>query len=139
MPVSAWCDTSLRFRRFSFYLMKSLLIGAASAVAFAPAAIAAPYINIESNSGFLGSEYGGSVLEGHIGADIALNEDAGLYLQAGPALILPDGGDNDTQFSGKGGINVAVTEKLGAYAEYGFMTTDDELASNVKLGVKYSF
>ena len=139
MPVSAWRDTSLRFRRFSFYLMKSLLIGAASAVAFAPAAIAGPYINLESNSGFLGSEYGGSVLEAAIGADIALNEDAGLYLQAGPAFILPDGGDNDTQFSGKGGINVAVTEKLGAYAEYGFMTTDDDLASNVKLGVKYSF
>lgn len=118
--------------------MKSLLIGAASAVAFAPAAIAGPYINVESNSGFLGSQYGGSVLEGHIGADIALNEDAGLYLQAGPAFILPDGGDSDTELSGKAGANVAITEKLGAYGEYGFMT-GDELASNVKLGLKYSF
>ena len=35
--------------------MKSLLIGAASAVAFAPAAIAGPYINIENNAGFSGA------------------------------------------------------------------------------------
>ena len=119
--------------------MKSLLIGAASALAFAPAAIAGPYINIESNSGFLGSEYGGSVLEPHIGADVALNEDASIYLQAGPAFILPQEGDSETELSGKAGVNVAVTEKLGAYAEYGFMTADEDLASNVKLGVKYSF
>jgi hypothetical protein len=139
MTVSGELGTSLRCRRFSFYPMKGqFFLGAACVLAAAPA-MAGPYVNVESNSGFLGSEYGGSVLEGHIGADIALNEAAGLYLQAGPALILPDGGDNDTQFSGKGGVNVAVTEKLGAYAEYGFMTTDADLASNVKLGVKYSF
>jgi|TARA_R100001163_G_scaffold14855_1_gene13466 opacity protein-like surface antigen len=119
--------------------MKSLLIGAASAVAFAPAAIAGPYINLESNSGFVGTDYAASAVEAHIGADIELSKTAGAYLQVGPAFLLPDGGDSDTEFSGKTGLNVAVTDELGAYAEYGFMTAEDELASNVKLGLKYSF
>ena len=29
--------------------------------------------------------------------------------------------------------------KLGAYGEYAFITGDEELGSNVKLGLKYSF
>ena len=114
------------------------LFGAACVMAAAPA-VASPYVNLESNSGFVGTDYAASVVEGHFGVDIDLSKTASAYLQAGPAFVLPDAGDSDTQFSGKGGMNVAVTEKLGAYGEYGFMTTDDELASNVKLGLKYSF
>lgn len=107
-------------------------------MAAAPA-VAGPFVNVESNSGFAGSDYTGSLIEAHIGADIELSDTASLYLQGGPAFVLPDAGDSDTELSGKAGVNVAVTEKLGAYGEYAFITGDDELASNVKVGLKYSF
>ena len=119
--------------------MKLHLLAAAATVLAAPAAIAGPYVNLESNSGFGGSDYAGSVVEAHIGADIDLSDSASAYLQAGPAFVLPDGGDNETELSGKAGVNVAMSEKLGAYGEYAFITGDDELGSNVKLGLKYSF
>jgi hypothetical protein len=32
-----------------------------------------------------------------------------------------------------------MTDKLGAYGEYAFITGDEDLGSNVKLGLKYSF
>lgn len=120
--------------------MKGLLLSSAAAVALAPAAaFAGPYVNIESNSGFAGSDYSGSLLEAHIGADIELSDSASAYIQAGPAFVLPDEGDSDTQFSGKVGASVAMTDKLGAYGEYSWLTSEDDLGSGVKLGVKYSF
>ena len=119
--------------------MKLHLLAAAATVLAAPAAIAGPYVNVESNSGFAGSDYAGSLLEAHIGADLDLSDSASAYLQAGPAFVLPDDGESDTEFSGKAGVNVAMTDKLGAYGEYAFITGDEELGSNVKLGLKYSF
>ncbi len=119
--------------------MKLHLLAAAATVLAAPAAIAGPYVNLESNSGFAGSDYAGSVVEAHLGADIEISDSATAYLQAGPAFVLPDGGDNDTELSGKAGVNVAMSEKLGAYGEYSFITGDEDLASGVKLGLKYSF
>jgi len=119
--------------------MKLHLLAAAATVLAAPAAIAGPYVNVESNSAFGGSDYAGSLLEAHIGADLDLSDSASAYLQAGPAFVLPDDGESDTEFSGKAGVNVAMTDKLGAYGEYAFITGDEELGSNVKLGLKYSF
>jgi len=114
------------------------LLGAACVMAAAPV-MAGPYANVETNSGFGGSDYSGTLLETHFGGDIELSETAAAYVQAGPAFLMPDDGDSDTEFSGKAGLDVAVTEKLGAYGEYAFMTGDEDLASNVKLGLKYSF
>ena len=119
--------------------MKLHLLAAAATVLAAPAAIAGPYVNIESNSGFAGSDYAGSVVEAHIGADLDLSDSASAYLQAGHAFVLPDDGESDTEFSGKAGVNVAMSDKLGAYGEYSFITGDEDLASGVKLGLKYSF
>lgn len=120
--------------------MNKTTLAIAAGVALAPVgALAGPYVNVESNSGFAGSDYAGSVVEAHLGADITLSDSASAYLQAGPAFILPDEGDSDTQLSGKAGVNVAVSEKLGAYGEYSFLTGEEDLASGVKLGLKYSF
>ena len=119
--------------------MKLHLLAAAATVLAAPAAIAGPYVNIESNSGFAGNDYAGSTLEPHIGVAADLSDSTGLYLQAGPAFILPDDGDSDTQFSGKAGVTHAMSDSWSAYGEYAFLTTDDDLASNVKLGVTYEF
>ena len=73
--------------------MKLHLLAAAATVLAAPAAIAGPYVNVESNSGFAGSDYAGSVVEAHLGADLDLSDSASAYLQAGPAFVLPDDGE----------------------------------------------
>jgi len=123
-----------------FAKMNKTTLAIAAGVALAPVgAIAGPYVNLESNSGFVGTDYAASSVEAHLGADIVLSDTATAYVQAGPAFLLPDGGDNDTEFSGKAGASVAMTDKLGAYGEYSFITGDEELASGVKLGLKYSF
>ena len=98
------------------------------------AAIAGPYVNIEYNSGITGSDYTGSVIDNHVGF-----EGANWYLQGGPSIVLPDGGDSTVELSGKAGGSLPLTEKLGAYGEVSFMTGDDDNSYGVKAGVKYSF
>ena len=108
------------------------------------AAIAGPYVNIESNSGFTGSDYSSTLLENHLGYESGLGEDADWYIQAGPAIVMNDGEDATTELSGKVGLNVAVTERLGAYGEVAAITSDEinfdeDFGVGVKLGVKYTF
>jgi hypothetical protein len=131
-------------------MIKSLIaIGAAAtAVALAPvSALAGPYLNIESNAGFAGGDgvdmdYIGSTTDFHIGVEGA-GEDTSWYLQAGPALVQPDNGEADVEFSGKIGGAVAITadKNLNLYGEVSFITVDDFDAANVgtKIGVKYLF
>ena len=52
------------------------------------AAVAGPYVNIESNSGFTGSDYSSTTIDNHLGYESAVGEDASWYIQAGPALVL---------------------------------------------------
>ena len=62
------------------------------------------------------------------------------YIQGGPAFVNPDGAEGSTDFSGKGGVKIAATEKLGLYGEVSFKT--DETTDNAygtKIGAKYSF
>ena len=64
-------------------MFKSVFAAAAAAVAFAPAAaLAGPYVNIESNSGFGGSDYDSTLLETHVGYESPLGESASWYIQA---------------------------------------------------------
>jgi hypothetical protein len=98
------------------------------------AAIAGPYVNIEANSGFVGSDYGGSVTDVHVGI-----EGANWYVQGGPALLSPDGGDGDVELSGKAGGSYGVTEALSVYGEVSFITAEDDNNYGAKLGAKYNF
>ena len=123
--------------------MKNLLI-AAAVIAAPSAAIAGPYVNLESNSGFTGSSYDGSVIETHVGYAADLGDASSFYVQAGPAFLLPNDGDETTELSGKVGISTAVTEKLDAYGEISAMTTgemdfEEDMDLGVKLGLTYSF
>ena len=112
-----------------FIISSGLLLGMAHG-----AAIAGPYVNIESNSGIVGSDYVGSAVDNHIGY-----EGSNWYVQGGPTVVLPDGGDGSVELSGKAGGSVALTEKLGAYGEVSFITGDDDTGYGTKVGVKYSF
>ena len=122
-------------------MIKSALAAVAATPFLAGAALAGPYVNVEANSGFVGSDYEGTVIETHVGYEGDLGENAGYYVQAGPAFVSEDGGDNDTELSGKAGIGVDVAENLNVYGELAFITVDgsDDNDYGVKLGAKWSF
>ena len=120
-------------------MIKSAFVAAAATVMSAGAAVAGPYVNVEANSGWTGSDYNGTLTELHVGYEGDLGESADWYAQAGPALVSPDGEETSTEFSGKAGLGVALTERLSAYGEVSFITGDDDNGYGTKAGLKYTF
>ena len=125
-------------------MFKSVFAATAALSMSAGAALAGPYVNIENNAGFTGSDFEGSVTETHVGFESALGESASWYVQGGPAFVSPDGEDTTTELSGKVGVGVDVNESLGFYAEIAAQTQDEinfdeDLNIGTKVGVKYSF
>ena len=125
-------------------MFKSVLAAAAaSAPLFAGAAIAGPYVNIEANSGFTGSDYTQTVIDNHLGYENTIGTDASWYIQGGPSVVAVDGQDATTELSGKVGLTVAASERLDVYGEVsaatqGEMDCDEDLNVGVKLGVKFA-
>ena len=99
---------------------------AASPFVFAGAAFAGPYVNVEANSGWTGSNYTGTNTDLHVGFEGDLGESASYYVQGGATVISPDGGEADTVPSGKAGIGVGVTDSLGLYGEVSFVGSGDD-------------
>jgi len=124
-------------------MFKTTIAAAAAAVAFAPAAaLAGPYVNVETNAGWIGDDYIGATTDLHIGYEGALGDSgASYYVQGGPAIVAVDGADTETEFSGKAGLGIPVSDAVGVYGEVSFLTADDsdDLGVGGKLGVKYSF
>ena len=120
-------------------MIKSVFAATAALSMSAGAAFAGPYVNVESNSGFTGSDYNGTVTETHLGYEADLGESAGYYVQAGPALVAADGQDLETELSGKAGVGVDVTENVNVYGEISFITGEDDNGYGTKVGVKYTF
>jgi hypothetical protein len=116
---------------------------AAAALAFAPAAaLAGPYVNVETNAGWTGTNYTGAATDFHVGYEGELGESAAWYVQGGASYLAPDGADSDTVPSGKAGISVAATESVGVYGEVSFVGSGDsdiDRGYGGKLGVKYNF
>jgi len=122
-------------------MFKTTIAAAAAAIALAPAAaLAGPYVNVETNAGWVGDAYTAATTDLHVGFEGELGNSS-YYVQAGPAIVAVDGEDTDTQFSGKAGIGVPVSDALGVYGEMSFLTAEDEDDFGVggKLGVKYNF
>ena len=122
-------------------MFKTTIAAAAAAVAFAPAAaLAGPYVNVEANAGWTGDDYTGATTDIHVGYEGEIGA-ASYYVQAGPAIVAVDGEETDTQFSGKVGLGVPVSDALSAYGEVSFLTAEDEDDFGVggKLGLKYNF
>jgi len=122
-------------------MFKSVFAATAALSMSAGAAFAGPYVNVEANSGFVGSDYSGTVTDLHVGYEGALGESAGYYVQAGPSLVSPDGAESETVFSGKAGASVAATERLDIYGEVSFATGIDDADNGygAKLGAKFNF
>jgi hypothetical protein len=122
-------------------MFKTTIAAAAAAIALAPAAaLAGPYVNVETNAGWVGDDYTAATTDLHVGFEGEAGA-ASYYVQAGPAIVAVDGEDTDTQFSGKAGVGVPVSDALGVYGELSFLTADDDddFGLGGKLGVKYNF
>jgi hypothetical protein len=126
-------------------MFKTTIAAAAAAIAFAPAAaLAGPYVNVETNAGWTGDDYTGATTDAHVGYEGALGDSgASYYVQGGPAIVSVDGEELSTRFSGKAGVGIPVTDALSAYGEVSFITAEDEFLDDLgvggKLGVKYNF
>ena len=123
-------------------MFKSAIALAAAAPLMAAPALAGPYVNVETNAGWVGDDYSGATTDIHVGYEGALGESgASYYVQAGPAIVAVDGEDTDTQFSGKAGLGLPVSDAIGVYGDVSFLTADDDddFGLGGKLGVKYNF
>jgi hypothetical protein len=117
-------------------MIKSFSI-AVSGVLAGSAALAGPYANVENNAGYQDG-FLGSTTDIHIGYEGG-DGVYGFYLQGGPALVSPEGGDVDMQLSGKIGGSVQATDNFGVYGELSFITAEDDPAVGTKIGAKWSF
>ena len=121
--------------------IKSIAAAAAATAMGAGSAFAGPYVNIETNAGYTGNSYNAATTDLHVGYEGAMGEDAGYYIQAGPAIVAVDGESTTTEFSGKAGVGVDIAENVNVYGEVSFITIDDtdDNGYGLKAGVKYTF
>jgi hypothetical protein len=112
-------------------VLKSLLVASALLVAGSSATAGEVYVNPEFNAGVgTDSGFGSAILETHVGYEF----DNGIYVQAGPAVTFPDGGESEIELSGKTGLSHGPL-----YGEVSFITGDDELNLGFKAGAKFYF
>ena len=119
---------------------------AASPFLFAGAAFAGPYVNVESNLSYPDGDYTGATTDLAIGYEGATSEGkVAYYVQGGPAFVHTESTDDtETQFSGKLGASVGVTEDLAVYAEVSGISDEDSSGDDIinfggKLGAKFVF
>ena len=119
--------------------MKKILL-VATATLFSTPAFAGVYVNSELNQGYIGSDYSGRAIDFHVGYEGG-GDKTTYYIQGGPTVLAYEGIDGtDTEISGKVGLNLKATDKVGLYGELAGITAGDEdNVYNLKAGVKYTF
>ena len=123
-------------------MFKSVFAATAALSMSAGAALAGPYVNVETNAGWTGADYTGATTDLHVGYEGALGENGSYYVQGGASLVSPDGGDTDTVPSGKAGLGLALSDALGAYGEVSFQgsgSSSVDRGYGGKVGLKYNF
>ena len=119
--------------------MKTIALALATTFAAVPAFAGGVYVNVENNASLTGADYTGSVTDFHVGYEGG-TDSFGYYVQGGPALVNGDAVDGSTEFSGKGGVTIAASEKFDVYGEVSFITDEDaDNAYGTKIGAKYKF
>jgi len=117
-------------------ITSGLLLGAAYGL-MAPA-IAGPYVNVESEAGFSGSDYVGSYVHSHLGYEQKVGTNTKVYGQIGPTVVFQDNQALSTRLGAKVGGKVVITPKADLYGEFK-MVTGDASKYAVKGGVTYRF
>ena len=123
-------------------MIKSVFAATAALSMSAGAALAGPYVNVEANSGWTGSDYNGTATDVHVGYEGPIGERGSYYVQGGIVILSPDGEDMDVAPSGKAGLGFALTDALGAYGEVSFAGSGDsdiDKGYGAKVDLKYSF
>ena len=119
---------------------------AASPFLLAGAAFAGPYVNVESNLSYPDGDYTGATTDVAVGLEGTTEEGKiAYYIQGGPAFVHDEAADDtETQFSGKLGASVGVSEDLAVYAEVSGISDEDASGDDIinfggKLGAKFTF
>jgi len=119
---------------------------AASPFLLAGAAFAGPYVNVESNLSYPDGDYTGATTDLAIGYEGTTSEGkVAYYVQGGPAFVHSEAADDtETQFSGKLGASLGVSEDLAVYAEVSGISDEDSTGDDIinfggKLGAKFTF
>ena len=119
-------------------MIKSLIVSSAvvgAAVLASPAQAEGFYVNPEYNAGWVGSDFTAGVLDAHVGY-----ESGAFYLQGGPSVLMVDGADAETGFSGKTGLSAAVSDNVDMYGEVSFAKYEDvDAGYGLKVGAKWAF
>ena len=112
---------------------------AIAATLFSSPVLAGPYVNVESNANYTGSDYTSRATDLHLGYENNLGSLA-YYIQGGKTINAADGVDSESNWSGKFGGSISATDKLGFYGEASFAQVKDaDNTYGTKLGAKYSF
>ena len=118
--------------------MKTIALAIAAST-FAVPAFAGPYVNVETNANYTGSDYTSRGTDLHVGFE-KTSGPVDWYVQGGKTINAVDGADTDSNFSGKLGGSIAAGENLGLYGEVSFANVEDaDNTYGTKLGAKYSF
>ena len=119
---------------------------AASPFLLAGAAFAGPYVNVESNLSYPDGDYTGATTDLAVGFEGTTSEGKiAYYIQGGPAFVHSEAADDtETQFSGKLGASLGVTEDLSVYGELSGISDeatngDDIVNFGGKVGAKFVF
>ena len=124
--------------------IKPLIAAAAAAPLFAGAAVAGPYVNVESNLAYPDGDYTNGTTDLHVGYE-GSTEKVSYYIQAGPGFVHTDSTDDtETEISGKVGASVAVSDDLSVYGEIAGITNEDSSGDDIidwsgKVGAKFTF
>ena len=118
--------------------MKTIALALAAST-FAVPAFAGPYVNVESNANYTGSDYTSRATDLHVGYENNIG-DLAYYIQGGKTINAADGVDSESNFSGKLGAKLPVTDKIKLNGEVSFAQVEDaDNTYGTKLRIKYSF
>jgi len=127
--------------------IKSTLAAAAAApFLLSSAAFAGPYVNVEANASYPDGDYTTATTDVHVGFEGTTSEgNVAYYVQGGPAFTHTDSTDDtETNFSGKLGASVGVSEDLAVYGEISGISDEDSTGDDIinfggKIGAKFTF
>ena len=127
--------------------IKSTLAAAAAApFLLSSAAFAGPYVNVEANASYPDGDYTGATTDLAIGFEGTTSEGkVAYYIQGGPAFVHSEAADDtETEFSGKVGASVAVSDDLSVYGEVSGISNEDSTGDDIvdfggKIGAKFLF
>ena len=121
-------------------MIKSVFLITAALSMSAGAALAGPYVNVETNAGWVGDDYSDPrpISTNPMKAKSVLLPTTS---KQGSAVVSVDGEESETEFSGKAGLGLPISDALSAYGEVSFLTAedDDDFGLGGKLGLKYNF